>query len=183
MPGPLSATSSTASSPSAQARTAQPPRRRPAEQRLLGVDDQVDHHLVQLVGVAVHRRQPGRQLEHHLDVGAPQPVAGEVERAHHHLAERHRLALRRPRARHGEEGAHDPRAALGGGMDLLGPRRHRRVAADLLQHRGIADHHRQRVVELVRHAGEQRARARSASRSGAAPRASAPPPPARPAAR
>ena len=61
---------------------------------------------------------------------------------------------------HGEEGFDDPGAALGRSMH---PRRAlpgSRVLGQLLEHAGIADHHRQRIIQLVRDAREQGAQCR-----------------------
>src|SRR3546814_8129030 len=65
--------------------------------------------------------------------------------------------LRRALARHREEGLHDPRAAVGGVADLGGTLDDAWIAGSLLHELGVADHHRERVVQLVRHPGQQRA--------------------------
>ena len=94
MPGPLSATSIRRRRPRPRPAPAGAAAR-PREQRLLGVDDRL-----MTPGAAgrrrPHRRQVGGSSRDDLDIGGPQPVAGEVQRALHHLAERHRPALRRP---------------------------------------------------------------------------------------
>ena len=64
-------------------------------------------------------------------------------------------ALRPLLPRHREERAHDARAALGGGADLQ-RRGARGGVALLLEQHGTRDDDRQRIVELVRHAGQQR---------------------------
>jgi hypothetical protein len=66
-------------------------------------------------------------------------------------------ALRGFLARHGEERLHDARAALGGGVHPLGAGPRGRVRGRVAQQLGVAGDHREGVVELVGHAGEQRA--------------------------
>ena len=58
-------------------------------------------------------------------------------------------------AGHGEEGAHDPGAAVGGAGDPVGAPAGRLVGRGLLQQRGLADHDRQRVVQLMADPGQQ----------------------------
>ena len=61
MPGPLSSTSTTTSPSRGRRRGRRAGAAPRLDQRLLRVDDQVDQHLVQLVGVAPDRRQAGRR--------------------------------------------------------------------------------------------------------------------------
>ena len=74
------------------------------------------------------------------------------------VVELHVAALRRLAARHVQEGAHDAAAALGGLADA--PRVVLQLGcavALLLEQPGAAHHDRQRVVQLVGHAGQQAA--------------------------
>jgi hypothetical protein len=68
------------------------------------------------------------------------------------------VTLRRRLPRHVEEGAHDAAAAFGGFADALRVGLQLGLAfALLLQQAGAAHHDGQRVVQLVRHAGQQAA--------------------------
>ena len=138
----------------------EPARRCHLQQGLLRVDDQVGHHLVQLVAVAPDLGQVRRELAHDLDVGRAQAVAGELERVLRDLVQAHRPILRRSGAGHGEERLDDPGTALGCRMHPAGPLPRRLVLRQLLHHAGIADHDRERVVELVRDAGQEGAQGR-----------------------
>jgi hypothetical protein len=83
IPGPLSSTSTTTARPPSSDRAGadrEPSRRRHLEQRLLRVNDEVDEHLVELVGVAAGRRQAGRQVRLDRDARAAQAVGRELQR-------------------------------------------------------------------------------------------------------
>ena len=58
------------------------------------------------------------KIERHLDAARANRVAGDVERRRHDVVDRHRAAFGLLLPRHGEERAHDARAALGGRADL-----------------------------------------------------------------
>ena len=96
------------------------------------------------------------EIERHFDAARADRVAGDVERRRDDVVDRHRPALGLLLARHGEERAHDARAALGRRADLRGGDLRCGVALLLEQH-GARDDDRQRIVELVRNAGQQRA--------------------------
>ena len=112
---------------------------------------------MELVAVGPDRRQVRRQDAHHLDVGGAQAVGDDLERLADRVVELDRRALAGLAARHRQEGAHDARAPVGGGADLERALADRAVRGEILEQAGVADHHRERVVELVGDAGEQRA--------------------------
>ena len=130
-------------------------------QRLVCVDDQVDDDLLQLVRIDEHVRHRALIVAIDRDAAASQPIGEQLERAVEQRRHRHGALLRLvlPGDRH--EGSHDARAPLRRRLDLLGPRAgglQEGVAGKLLlQHRRLAEHHRQRIVQLMRDAGEQRA--------------------------
>ena len=66
----------------------------------------------------------------------------------------------RMQAHHAEEALDDAAAAFGGGAHFFGARLGLRIGGKFVQQRRLRDHHGQRVVELVRDAGEQRAHRR-----------------------
>jgi hypothetical protein len=120
-------------------------------------DQQVDHHLIELVCVSQHLGQPGRQLLHHLYSAAAEMVAGELQRLLHQLVDLHRQARCRLVAGHRQEGLDDAGAALSGGTNAQGPVALAVAGRQRLQQRRLAEHDRQRIVELVRDAGQQHA--------------------------
>ena len=63
-------------------------------------------------------------------------------------------------AHHAEEALDDAPAALGRGAHLLGARLGLRIGGEFVQQRRLGDDHGERIVELVRDAGEQRAHRR-----------------------
>ena len=135
----------------------EPPLARALLERLLGVDHQVGDDLVQLVGVAIDRRQAGRHVHHQPHAARAQRVAGELQGTLDRGREVDRAEARGLLPRHGEEALDDPGAALGRGVDALGLLARLPAARPAAHERGVADHDRERVVELVRDAGQQRA--------------------------
>jgi len=136
---------------------ADPARRRTILQRLLRVDHQVEHHLVERVGVREYAREFGQTADRDLDPARAERAGRDVERGVDDLANVDRPPLRPLLARHREERAHDAGATLGRGTDLDRRRLRGRLSVLLEQH-GARDDDRQRIVELVRDAREQRAR-------------------------
>jgi len=136
-------------------------RRLDATQGVDRVGQEIDHDLLELDGVAFHRRQIGVETPGDRDLVDAEPVRHEIERAAHDVVQvdaRH-LAF---------GGAHEPQQAaqqLGGPPGLAQDLRHlvarlvreARIGEAVLGMRG--DRH-ERVVHLMGHAGEQLARGR-----------------------
>ena len=97
-------------------------RQRTLLQGLLRVDDQIEQHLVQLIGVGEECRDVFRQLGGHVDAARAHGITGELERRQHHLVEIDRSGLGRLLPRHGKEGAHDARAPFRRLADAYGRR-------------------------------------------------------------
>ena len=138
-------------------RDAARPRGISAGQRLLRIDDQVQQHLAHLVAVGHHLGQRLGQLQHDGDAVAAQRVAQHLGGGARQVVQLHRRTLRRALPRHVQERAHDAAAALGGLADALRVALQRRALGLLLEQAGAAHHDGQRVVQLVRHAGQQAA--------------------------
>ena len=124
--------------------------------RLLGVGDQVQEHLLELVRV---RHRFGDLLvvvPHHVDSPHPELVAPELQRVVQHLIDRGRGPLRLVLAREGQEVLHDAGGAPRLGVDHLGRRALVRPEALLgEQQLGERRDPGERVVQLVRHAGDE----------------------------
>ena len=101
------------------------------EHRLLGVDDEVEQHLLNLMRIGEDRRQAGgERLENH-DVGRALLVGAKRQRLAHDLVQIDRRARRVPLARERLQVADDARGALGGVVDGV------EIAARLLVERGV----------------------------------------------
>ena len=125
--------------------------------RVAGVHGEVQEHLLELARVAEHRAPRGPELGAQLDV----PREGAREQAHH-LADRlvhvDGLAAQPRLEPETEQLAGELGAAPGGFADHLGGLRHldgRGLA--LGEELGVAEHAGQQVVEVVGHAGRERA--------------------------
>ena len=128
--------------------------------RLLGVDDEVHEHLVQLVLVRHDRRQVGRIGTRDLDAGAPQAVGQDLDAAVENRPDIHRLDLAGFLPGQGEEAPDDPGAALGGRPQPGQRVPDSRIFTPLLEHDGAPEHDRERIVQFMRHAGQERAERR-----------------------
>ena len=124
---------------------------------MVRVGEEIDDDLVQLVTVGLEDRHRLREAYLDLDRGSPQLVRQELDRLRHDAAERDRAALRRAAPRQREEVLHDPGAPLGGRVDLVRAGRERRIGGALPEQHRLAHHDGERVVQLVRYPGEQRA--------------------------
>ena len=83
------------------------------EHRLLGVDDEVQQHLLELVRIGEDLRQAGGERVDDVDVRDALLVRAQRERLAHDVVEVHHRARGVPLAREGEEVAHDAGGALG----------------------------------------------------------------------
>ena len=123
-----------------------------AEHRLLGVDDQVQQHLLQLMRVREDLRQARGERVDDDDVGDALLVGAQRQRLAHDLIEVDHRARALPLAREGQQLAHDLRGALG----LVEDHIHAAPRAVVERARGQAfgpgEDGGQRVVELVRDA-------------------------------
>ena len=99
--------------------------------RLLGVDDDVQEHLLDLVRVEHRLRQRRVELQLGLDVADAQVVVAQLQHALDERVEVRRLLLRPAPARERQQVRHDLRCALGLAVDRLDlpPRRLVEVAA------------------------------------------------------
>ena len=130
-------------------------RARPCEDGLLGIEHEVQDHLLQLMGVAIGGGKIGRDARPRLDAGQAQLGGAQEERLLDDLGQRHRAARRRALAGEEQQPLDDlgHPVALGhdeldGAADLGGwvPREHELP---------VPDHHRERIVELVGDAGDE----------------------------
>ena len=124
-------------------------------QRLLGVDDQVEQHLMELVGIGEYERHSLGELELDIDAARANGVGGDVERCRHDVVDRHGTTFGLLLPRHGKEGSHDARTTLGGGANLQRCGLGRRIALFFEQY-GARHDHGKRIVELVGDAGQER---------------------------
>ena len=157
MPGPLSATSTQIDA--ASWRVVMRSWRGPAAfcSACWALTNRLREHLVELIAIGPDRRQIGVELPDHLDVGGAQPVGDDLERRFDRGVDLDRAVLLGLAAGHGEEGPDDARATVRRGADLDRALARLVVGCQLLEQAGVPDHHRERVVELVGDAGEQRA--------------------------
>ena len=121
MPGPVSATRTTMLPLSGDAAsTRHLPLAFPAMQRLLGVDQQIDQHLAELVGIGPDRRKVRLHVDRQLDVGRSNGIAGHLDGGGDDFVDRDVRDLCRLLPGHREEGLDDPGAAFRGLADLVG---------------------------------------------------------------
>ena len=109
-----------------------------------------------LVRVRHRRRQVCRLVAddlHRHCFGSRRPACRARSRHAATQVDRTQLARSLPRQR--QEAAHDPDAALGGATQAGQRVADDRVGGVLLEHHRAADHDRERVVQLVRDAGQQ----------------------------
>ncbi len=127
----------------------------PAPQRLFGVDDQVDENLVELISIPPDRRQIWRQAQGKRDPRCAQGVAGNLQRGLNHIVDLDIGRLSRLLTRHGQEGFDNARATVSGIANLFSPHLCLLVCGGFRQHKGLANHNRERIVQLVRNPGKQ----------------------------
>src|SRR6185503_11363359 len=139
---------------------AKPAWRRLTFHRLLRVDDQVQEHLVQLIGIARDRRQVRRELFLDRDTCGAQAVAEHFHAVVEYRVDLHRRLLRLALAGHREKRLDDARASFGRGPDLVGDGARALVGRLLLQHGRAAHDDGQRIVQFMRHTREQRSHGR-----------------------
>ena len=131
------------------------------QHRLLGVDDEVEQDLLDLMAVGEHLRQAGGERVDDGDVGHALLVGAQRQRFAHDLIDVHHRARRLALAREGEQVADDARGALGFAEDRFEAAAHRLVERRALREPlGPAEDRRERVVQLVRDAGDRLAERR-----------------------
>ena len=138
--------------PDSQAETA---RALLAAHGVVGVGDQVDEDLVELMGIGPEHGQTLGNVDDDLDAVGPELVAEELDRPVEHLLQHGAAALGRPLPGQRQEVADDPHAPVGGVADSLGPVLDARILVGPVQQLGLPADDRERVVELVRHPGQQ----------------------------
>ena len=128
---------------------------------LLRVDDQIEQHLLQLVAIGKDLRQAGGERVEHRDIREPLLVRAKRERLPHDLVHVDHRARRLPLARERQQVSDDARGALGFAEDGFEP------AADgvvepgsLRQPLGPTEDRGERIIELVRDAGDRLAERR-----------------------
>ena len=141
-------------------RDREPARRRHGAHRVLGIHDEVHQHLVESVGIRPEDGQVLGEVEDDLHVARPQLVAEKLDRLPNHVVESDLAALGRVLAREGKEVADDADAAIGGGVNLLGALHEGAARLTLSKEVGLTDDHRERVVQLVGDARQERAHRR-----------------------
>jgi hypothetical protein len=124
-----------------------------AEHRLLGVDDQVEQHLLQLMRVGEHLRQAGGQRVDDADVVQALLVGAQRQRLPNDLVHVDHRTGRVALAREREQVADDARGAFGFGKDGVEPALHLFVGIRPFdQPLAPRQDRRQRIVELMRDA-------------------------------
>ena len=124
--------------------------------RVVGVGDEVHDHLMELVGIRPELRKVLGQIEVDLDVVDPQRVREQLHRLLNDLIEARELPLEGMLPGQGQKISDDPHASLRGIRDPVDALAGRPVAERLAEDRAVPGHHRERVVQLVRDAGEER---------------------------
>ena len=136
------------------------PGRRRLAHCLVGVRQQIDHDLVELMGVDPHGRGVVDQVQAHLHAVHAERVGHQLHGLLDDLVQLHLRPLGRALARQREEVLDDAPAPLCGVSELLHVDR-QGVVRELLRQQGRPpQHHGQGVVQLVGHASQKRAHRR-----------------------
>ena len=125
------------------------------QHRLLGVDHEVEQHLLQLVRVGEHLGQAGRQRLDDGDVGDALLVRPERQRLAHDVVDVHHRARRVPLAREREQVPDDARRAFGFREDDVEAAPRLIVRLAVRQPLGPGEDGGERVVQLVRDARDR----------------------------
>ena len=125
----------------------------------MGIGDEIEEDLVQLVRIREDQRQIFREIEGHADPVDAQRIGDELERLLDNLTHGDARPLLRMLARQRQEVPHDARAPFGRRAHLLGADGDRPLCRGS-QQIDVSQHDRQRIVELVSDAGEQLAERR-----------------------
>ena len=128
--------------------------------RLVRVRHEVDDHLMKLVTVGPHHRKILGQLQRDLDIVGAELVAEQLDRLLDDPIDSHLRPLGRPLACQREEVPDDAGAAVGAGGDLVGPLDERGVRGPAAKEVRLPHDDRERIVQLVSHAREERAHGR-----------------------
>ncbi len=121
--------------------------------RVARVDDEVHHHLADLLAVGADRREVGLQRKLQADLGSEQ-AADQVLHVRDHVVEVDRLGDRDLAPAEGEQLLGQPRGAIGGAAHFDRRGMQRRIRRRLLdQLVAVAKQHGNQVVEVVRDAG------------------------------
>ena len=126
-----------------------------ADHGLLGVDDQVEQHLLNLMRIGERLRQAGGERLDGRDVVDALLVRAQRQRFANHLIEVDHRARRVALAREGQQVADDLGGALRLAEDGLEAAARVVVGGPLRQTLGPGEDGRERVVELVRDAGDR----------------------------
>src|SRR6516225_2512332 len=123
---------------------------------MLYVENEVGDDLTELVGIGAEHRQVGGEVGSHSDAGRADPVRDKLERGANDLIQVDWLFSRTALACHGEKTFDDAAATLCSSADPGGATSLFAAAAILLEQECLTDDDRQRVIELMRNAGQQR---------------------------
>ena len=111
--------------------------------------------MLELLLVCGGKGHVGREIRHDLDVPDPRLIGQQVQSLLDDLVDGHRRLLRRTPPNGCEEVPHDPRSPVCGIDDLRDTGLHLRILAGAAEHLRVAQHHGERVFQLVSDSADQ----------------------------
>ena len=128
---------------------------RAARERLLGIEHEVQEHLLELGGVPAHERDGGGGLAHQRDAADAERILPEHQDPGDDVAQVHQSHLARARADEGLQLADDLCRLHGAGADLVHALQMFRIERPATQELGLTHDDGERIVDLVRHAAHE----------------------------
>ena len=129
-------------------------------QGLVGIGDEIHEHLPDLIRIGPYGWEIGVQAQLHGNAVDPERWLQQLQGMRNEGVEIHRDALGRVLARQGQEIAHQPLTACGRLGNLLGVFRHDIPGGLFAQQVGLQQDHGQGIIQLMRHARQQRPHSR-----------------------
>ena len=123
--------------------------------RMLGIDDQVDQQLNDLVFIGFDGGKGRIKILLQLDISRAQSISRHIERAFNQFIDLHDVSAGTGLPRHGKEGFDNPRTAIGRVAQFLNGIDMRCACQLIFQDRGTSKNNGERVVKLVRDTSEQ----------------------------
>ena len=123
---------------------------------LLGVGDEIRHHLVQHVGVGPNLREPIGQIPDDLDMIRPQQIRKEFDSLPSNLVKLNPLPLRRVLVSKGEEVLDDAGTTICRLVESAGPLRDGALRTRAEEQLRLAKDDGEGIIQLMRYPGQQR---------------------------